>query len=176
MIGSPRSGGNSEILADNLIKGIEERGHNAIKYVVAKHKIAGCVACDRCWSKDYACAIEDDFKELSLLLEKVDGIVFAFPLYWSTVPSQLKAPIDRLYSYVSSECKRHPSIKEYALMICGECEGENIFDSVIKEFEGIATYMKWMCKGIVKVPQVFHAGSVIDTSGPRDAYHLGNSF
>ena len=45
LTGSPRRGGNSDLLADALIKGAQAAGHTVTKYTTADKRIAGCRAC-----------------------------------------------------------------------------------------------------------------------------------
>lgn len=46
--GSPRSGGNSDILCDEFMKGAKEAGNEVEKIRVAAKKIAPCSACYYC--------------------------------------------------------------------------------------------------------------------------------
>jgi multimeric flavodoxin WrbA len=66
--------------------------------VLARLKLAGCVACERCF-EDGLCAIEDDFQGVAEKLVAADVIVLAAPLYFWNVPAQAKLLIDR------SECQ-----------------------------------------------------------------------
>ena len=43
--GSPRIGGNCDVLMDEMIKGAEENGHEVVKYYLEEEDIAGCKAC-----------------------------------------------------------------------------------------------------------------------------------
>jgi len=171
--GSPRKRGNSELLADALIEGALSVGHTVTKFEAAFKSIGGCTACDKCWTKDRACVFTDGFSELEPLLESAEVIVFATPLYWSTVPAQLKAVIDKLYAYLSESRRRPLAIQESVLLVCGECEGVFIFEGVIDMYRGLAEYLKWKNRGIVAVPQVFHAGDVLQTDGLQQARELG---
>ena len=46
--GSPRVGGNCDVLMDEMIKGAEENGHEVVKYYLEKQDIAACKACMYC--------------------------------------------------------------------------------------------------------------------------------
>ena len=90
LTGSPRKGGNSDLMADAFIKGAIAKGHQVIKFETAKKVIGGCKACDKCWSLGTACVFRDDFAELEPLIEKADVIVLATPLYWFNMSAQIK--------------------------------------------------------------------------------------
>jgi multimeric flavodoxin WrbA len=175
LTGSPRKGGNSEMLADAFIKGALEKGHGAYKFETAYKNINGCVACDTCWSRGTACSFRDDFAELEPLLEDADVIVFSTPLYWSSMPAQLKAAVDKFYAYVAESCKHPLKIKESVFMVCGECEGMKIFDGIIETYQGIADYMKWENRGIIAVPEVHARGDIQKTDALERAEKLGKS-
>lgn len=175
LIGSPRKGGNSQMMVEAFIEGAFLNGNTVNKFDTTENIINGCRACDTCWSKGRACSFKDGFTNLEPLLESADIIVFATPLYWSSVPSQLKAAIDKLYAYVSSSCKHPLKIKESILMVCGECEGTQIFNSVIENYKGIAKYMKWEDRGIIAVQQVSAKGDIVKTDALKKAKELGMS-
>jgi multimeric flavodoxin WrbA len=86
-------------MAEAFMKGALSKGHQVTKFRAAAKAISGCKACNTCWSKDRACSFRDGFTELEPLLEKADVTVFASPLYWFGMSSQIKAAIDRMYAY-----------------------------------------------------------------------------
>ena len=126
LTGSPRIGGNSDLLADAFIKGANNAGHEVIKCEVGRKNIQGCKACDTCYSRGRPCSFDDDFNDIAPLIEKADVIVFVTPLYWFTFPAQLKAVIDKMYSFLIG--KRNQKIKESLLLVCGETETASDFD------------------------------------------------
>jgi len=69
LTGSPRKGGNSDLLADAFIKGAKAAGNRVDKYETGLKRIVGCKACDRCYSQGEACVFGDDFNALAPLLE-----------------------------------------------------------------------------------------------------------
>lgn len=171
--GSPRKNGNSDLMADAFIQGATESGHSVRKFEAARQKINGCTACDTCWSKGTACTFKDGFTELEPFLEAADVIVFATPLYWSSVPAQLKAVIDKFYAYVVSACQRSLANKESVLLVCGELAGDKIFSGVIEMYNGLAEYMKWEDRGIITVPEVFAKGDILKTDALDRIRNLG---
>ena len=57
---SPRKNGNSEILADQFIKGATSVGHKVIKINLANYRIAPCLACEYCRGHPNRCVLKDD--------------------------------------------------------------------------------------------------------------------
>jgi len=173
--GSPRKKGNSDLMADAFIKGAQSKGHHVTKFYSADKKINGCRACNTCWSKDRACTFNDGFTELAPLLEKADAIVFVSPLYWFGMSSQIKASIDRMYAYDRENRKTSLRIKEGLLLVCGACEGMEIFRGIIASYEGILKYMKWQNSGILAVPGVSDMGDILKSDAMEKAEQLGRS-
>ncbi|MCP4542239.1 MAG: flavodoxin family protein [Chloroflexi bacterium] len=94
IVGSPRRRGNTETLLDRFLAGAESAGAEIEKIVVARLKIAGCIACDGCWDDEY-CIIQDDFQAVDNKLITADVIALAAPLFFWNLPAQAKALIDR---------------------------------------------------------------------------------
>jgi multimeric flavodoxin WrbA len=92
--GSPRRKGNTEMLLDRFLAGAEAAGAEVEKIVAARLDIAGCIACDGCWD-DGLCVVQDDFQSVYKQLVAADVIALAAPLYFWSLPAQVKPLIDR---------------------------------------------------------------------------------
>lgn len=93
--GSPRKGGNSDILCDEFAKGATEAGHNVEKIHVSEKNIHPCIACYHCSKNSGACVFKDDMAEILQKMIDADVFVLASPVYFYSIDSQLKAVIDR---------------------------------------------------------------------------------
>ncbi|MFZ2471637.1 MAG: flavodoxin family protein [Methanothrix sp.] len=104
VLGSPRKGGNTEILVDEILKGAELKGHDAEKLRLYDHEILPCLDCRGCKKdeSDYACALSDAMVEIYARLEGADLIIFATPIYWYGPTAKMKLLIDRLRPYIAS--------------------------------------------------------------------------
>ena len=96
LTGSPRVGGNSDLLAAAFVEGAKEAGHAVHVFAAGRANIGGCRACNACFSQNRPCVFEDDFSRLDSYLREAEVIVLASPLYWYDFTAQLKAVIDRL--------------------------------------------------------------------------------
>ena len=96
IVGSPRRGGNTEILVDEILAGAAKAGANTEKIILNELNILPCQACDAC--KDGGeCVQEDDMSELLKQMERCRIWVLGTPAYWWGPSAQLKAFIDRWY-------------------------------------------------------------------------------
>ena len=104
--GSPRKNGNSDMLCDAFVKGAEKAGHLTEKVFIQNKKIFPCLACYGC-RNTHLCVQKDDMNTLKELMLSHDMIVFVSPLYYVDLSAQLKAAIDRIYSFTMELSSMH---------------------------------------------------------------------
>lgn len=95
--GSPRRGGNTDLLLDSCLEGVSTQGGEVTKRRLNDMEIRGCQACNDCFS-DGNCIIDDDMQEIYTLLEELDILIIASPIFFSGLSSQTKAFVDRCQS------------------------------------------------------------------------------
>ncbi len=95
--GSPRKGGNTEILLKEALAPLETAGWDTEIVRVGGKAVRGCLVCYQCFTtKDGRCAVKNDV--VNELLEKMlraDAIIMGSPTYFADVSAELKAVIDR---------------------------------------------------------------------------------
>ena len=99
LAGSPRKGGNTDILADECLRGASEAGAGVEKVYLDDLHIrpigeVGDVTSERVDLRD-----DDDFPAVLERFLDADIAVIASPVYWLGVSAQMKCFIDRLSSY-----------------------------------------------------------------------------
>ncbi len=92
--GSPRRGGNTDLLLAEVMKGAASRGAEVKTIILSHLKIAPCQHCDTCLETGN-CKIQDDMQKVYSELEQADRIVLASPIHFMGVTAQAKAMIDR---------------------------------------------------------------------------------
>ncbi|MBN1643446.1 MAG: flavodoxin family protein [Dehalococcoidales bacterium] len=92
--GSPRRGGNTDILLAEFLKGAASKGVEVTSVFLSSLKITPCQHCDACL-KGGKCRIQDDMQKIYDELEQSDIIVIASPVQFLGPPAILKAMIDR---------------------------------------------------------------------------------
>lgn len=95
--GSPRAGGNTEILLKEVIHQLEGAHWNTELIQVGGTAIRGCLACYKCFEKtDNECIIKNDgFNQIFAKLLNADAMIFGSPTYFAAVSADLKALIER---------------------------------------------------------------------------------
>lgn len=100
LTGSPRKNGNSSAMADVFIQAAEAKGHSVTRFDAALRQVGGCRACETCFKTGKACSFDDDFNTIAPAILEADVVVFTMPVYWYSIPAQIKGVIDRLFSFV----------------------------------------------------------------------------
>ena len=129
--GSPRKGGNTDLLVEAFVKGASQRNHVEV-VSVRDYKVNPCMGCNACFkSKDNICAQKDD---MSLIYEKMnhaDMLVIASPVYFYELSAQLKAVIDRCHNPIRDTFR----IKKMALLLVGAATLPELFDSILSQYQ-----------------------------------------
>lgn len=97
--GSPRAGGNTDILLRQLLSGAEKAGAQTEKVFLRDYFIQPCVGCEECRKSKTCTKFHDGMQLLYPKIEESKGIVLGSPTYNYNVTALVKAFIDRLYPY-----------------------------------------------------------------------------
>ena len=91
IIGSPRKGGNTELLTDRAIEGCRSRGEVEVeKFFVVDKNIAFCSGCLSCVAPgSQGCVIDDEMGELLGRMAACDGFIFATPNHVRSVTAPM---------------------------------------------------------------------------------------
>ena len=100
IVGSPRRGGNTEIVVKNALKAAGKEGAETEIVLLSEKKVEPCIACGACSSGK--CVIDDDFMEVFEKMTNADGLIFASPSYYESMTPQMKALIDRTGTFNGS--------------------------------------------------------------------------
>ena len=168
--GSPRIGGNSDILCDEFMKGAIESGNQVEKINVSKKKIDYCKACYYCQTHNGECVIKDDMTEILQKIIDADVLVLASPVYFYSIDAQLKALIDRTVA-------RWTEVKNKEFYYIATCaDGKEGLDRTIECFRGYADCVNGAKEcGIIYGHSVYQKGEIKDKPQMKEAYEMGKS-
>lgn len=167
--GSPRKGGNSDLLCDAFLRGAREAGNEAEKIRVAEKRIAPCSACYYCRDNGGACIHSDGMAEVLQKMIDADVIVLASPVYFYSVSAQLKAVIDRTVSRWL-EVKN----KEFYYIVTMADGEEASADTTLACLRGYADCVEGAVeKGVICGKGVYEAGAVRDLPVVQQACEMG---
>lgn len=92
--GSPRKGGNTDILLDKALEGARSAGCKTEKLSLNDLDFKPCQECRECEMAGM-CAVDDDMGIVYKKLEEADAVIVASPIFFGSVSAQLKMMIDR---------------------------------------------------------------------------------
>lgn len=167
--GSPRKGGNTEIMAEAFAKGARESGNSVQIKKMSELKVAPCIDCEYCFSHDGVCSQHDDMAGILEALDKADMVVFASPIYWFDVTAQTKAVIDRFYARAKKGF--HPTCA--ALLL--DSGSPDVYSGAIAAYKGMLAYLKWENKGIITISGMASKGSMNSSPKLQSVVDFGRS-
>lgn len=169
--GSPRHGGNSDLLCDEFAKGASEAGHQVEKIRVAEKQIHPCIACYSCRDNSGKCVFADDMAEILQKMIDADVLVLASPVYFYSIDAQLKALIDRTVA-------RWLEVKNkefYYIATAADAEAESA-DTTLACFRGYADCVEGAREmGVILGMGAHNKGDIVRHPAMRQAYEMGQN-
>ena len=180
LFGSPRRGGNTDLLLEEMLRGAQGQQAEIEKIFLSDWDISGCRECRRC-EIDGNCVIQDQMQKLYPKLLQADYIILASPIFFYGVTAQVKRMIDRCQAlwarkYIlkkTSVQEKSARRKGWFLSVAGS-RGEKVFqgailtvryffDALNVEYAGELTFGRIDSKGAIKkhpsaLKEAFQAG------------------
>jgi len=171
LIGSPRKGGNTDILVDQLLKGCQRNGHTGEKLYLYDYEISPCIDCRFCKTKNYSCAILDDMRKIYLRMQMADLIIFGTPVYWYGPTGKMKLLIDRMRPFIAN--KKLQGKK--GLVVVPSEEGPNACEALLTMFRMSFDYLGMQFCGKI-LAKAYEKGEIAENRAELEkAYRLGLS-
>ena len=157
-VGSPRVGGNTDVLVDEVLRGARAAGAETEKVHLGRLEIGPCLACDACLTTG-RCVQSDDMGALLEEMERSDVWVLGTPVYWWGATAQFKVFLDRWYApWHGAETKRVFEDKRIVLVVAMGDTDRTTADPVLAMFERSLAFL-----GLDRVATVLGVG--VDARG-----------
>jgi multimeric flavodoxin WrbA len=150
-VGSPRKGGNTDILVDQIIAGAKEKGAQVEKFYLGRMDIRPCTACDCCRKhSDDPCVIKDDMtRKIHPVLRACDAMIIGTPIYFFNMSAQTKIFVDRWYALGGPQGSR---LKGKRVAIAMAYAGEDALDSgALNAYRAFQDSFNWVGAELVGV-------------------------
>ena len=169
LVGSPRRGGNTDLLAKAFADGAGKQ-HEVKVIPVAEYRIHPCTGCNGCYTREgNRCVQEDDMTEIYGLLAQADTVVVASPVYFYGVSAQMKALVDRLHTPMRNRF----GIKRLGLILVGAATIPDLFDPILTQYRMILRFFSLEDIGTLLVSGAKEKDDVLNGDGVRRAYEMG---
>jgi multimeric flavodoxin WrbA len=173
VIGSPRKGGNTEILVTRIAEGVTSAGASVETIRLGDLHIRECDGCHACW-RGRPCSKQDDMRALHAKIAECDAVVFGTPVYWYGPTALLKAFVDR---FVFFNCPvNRPMVrgKRAAVAVVLEETHEDTWRPVVEFFQKSLGYLEMELAETIVVPGVGAKGAIrTESQRLEEAYRLG---
>lgn len=137
--GSPRRGGNTEILLDAFIEGAKSAGALVEKVSLYEQKFSPCIECGEC---DHLgeCVLRDDMDGLYGKYLESDLLVVATPVFFYSHTSYVQAFFERFQAFWARKYRLglpHPLAKtpKGILLSLGATKGKKLFEGLVRSFK-----------------------------------------
>ena len=137
LFGSPRRGGNTEILLEEALKGAEKGGAEIERIYLSDLDITPCTECHGC-DETGSCVILDDMQKVYPKLLEADIIILASPIFFYGVTAWAKALIDRSQAlWAKRYLVKDPSMgkegkrRKGFFISVGATKGQKVFEGAI---------------------------------------------
>ena len=178
ILGSPRVGGNSDILLDQALAGAKKAGAEVEKIVLSKKKISGCLDCGKC-NETGICVIKDDMLEIHKKILAAEAIIHSVPVYFWAMTSQMKAYLDRWCAFFDADWRLHkayrPKMKGKKIGLITLCADPNVStaDPIVHSFKSTCQFSGLNLFGVVQASASVK-GEIAKNEGiKKKAYDLG---
>ena len=163
-MGSPRHGGNTDILLGELIEAAMIHGADVEKVNLYDIDITPCIECRGC-NKTGVCILDDDMANLYVRLEEADVIVVASPIFFYNITSRTQALVERAQALWIKKYVLRKDVKKTRrigiFLSLGATKGKRLFDGVMMvmkyffdaldvDFKGALLYRGIEEKGAIK--------------------------
>ena len=128
---SLRAKSNSDRLAEELIRGAKDAGHEVETVSLKGKNIRFCIGCFAC-QKTQKCIQKDDAIEIAEKMKNADTLVFVTPIYYYEMSGQMKTLLDRMNPLYSSDYRFR---KVYMLSVAAEDE-EYVPEKAVSGLQG----------------------------------------
>lgn len=170
ILGSPRKGGNTDILTERILEGAREAGLETETIALRSQKIAPCIGCEKCWQIDgRPCAFKDDMPYDAIAA--ADVLVFSTPVYWYAPTAIMKALIDRLVPFNRPQGRPLIQGKRAILVTAYEEEGPTAAEPLVRMFELSFEYLGLKFTDRLIVDGLGPKGAVLDKPEPLQTAH-----
>jgi multimeric flavodoxin WrbA len=167
--GSPRKGGNTDLLVEAFVKGASQKHHVEV-VSVHDYKVNPCMGCNACFRKEqHLCVQKDDMTIIYKNMAHADMLAIASPVYFYGLSAQLKAVIDRCHNPIRDTFK----IKKTAILLVGAATLLELFDSILAQYQLCLNFFKLEDVGRVLVRGVKDKGDIKNTNALNEAFEFG---
>lgn len=139
--GSPRPDGYTKKLTESISSILHVASVDMDVVDIFNMPMRDCYHCDACKSNNGHCVADDVTDVLMDRIMESDMVVFASPVYWSSITGQLQILIDKMYSRDEAF---HTVSKKVGILVVGDAPVDDPqYKAIQDRFTCMCDYLKW---------------------------------
>lgn len=176
--GSPRESGNTRILLEKALAGAESAGAKVEEVVLNDSDFCPCQECGGC-DDTGECIYEDDMHALYEKLMETDRIILASPIFFGSLPAQVKMMIDRcqclwVAKYVLKKAQPEKKKRKGVFISVGGMNKKDFFKDAKKLVKIFFANISVSYVGDLFYPGVDRKGDILNHPTAKDeVYEMG---
>ncbi|MGC8491371.1 MAG: flavodoxin family protein [Syntrophobacteraceae bacterium] len=141
LLGSPRKNANSSLVAERFCATAQNLGAEVRSFTLNDLDFRGCQGCYVCKTKLDRCVLKDDLAEVLEAVRETDILVLASPVYFWDVSAQMKAFLDRCFSFLVPDFMTNPNRsrlapgKKLVFILTQNNPDPNSFTNIFEKFD-----------------------------------------
>ena len=161
--GSPREGGNTDLLLDEALRGAKRHGARTARLALRDLRIAPCNGREEA-SGGELCAVRDGMEAVFDAIRGAGAVILASPIYFGSVSAQMKAMIDRFQCAWLAEHRRgirlFPGERRCAFIAASAGDRREFFENARAIVRNWCATAHARLRGELYCPSVDEKGSV----------------
>ncbi len=169
---SLRAKSNTDVLAQRLIAGAQDAGHEVEQISLKGKEIKFCIGCLAC-QKTQRCVLKDDAVQIAEQVKNADTLVFVTPIYYYEMSGQMKTLLDRMNPLYPSDYK----FRKVYLLSCAADDAAETPDRAVNGLQGwIDCFPKAELGGALFCGGIDAPGAAADSAEAlENAYEFGKA-
>jgi multimeric flavodoxin WrbA len=170
LLGSPRRDGNSDRLAARFCATAETSGSSVHSFALSEITHSGCINLFRCKTDLDHCGQRDGLTPILDAISQAQVLVLATPIYFTDVSSQLKAAIDRMFSFLVADYPTNPvksrlSQGRSLVLVQTQGESEDRYRDLLERYSTGFNYLGFDKQYLIRAWDVREPGDVSHHDG-----------
>ena len=128
---SLRAKSNTDLLAQRLIAGAKDAGHQVEQISLKGKEIKFCMGCMAC-QKTQSCVLKDDALAIAEQVKNADTLVFVTPIYYYEMSGQMKTLLDRMNPLYTADYK----FRRVYLLSCAADDAQETPERALNGLQG----------------------------------------
>jgi len=164
LLGSPRPGGNSDLLGERFCGALEVHGASVKTHTLRDLRFQGYVPDAQRHKEEALGEHHDDLEEVLEDIDNAHILVMATPVYFCNMTGLMKQAFDRFYAFltISNGLPQRRAPDKTLVWVQVQGEGEAMYDDILGQYAPALDMLGFGQRGLLRACNVREPGEVLD--------------